>query len=66
MSQYEVQIVIEGAWGTKLKCKKFLADNDAQAEEIAEEILENINVRYSENSWGAYEEAYIDDVVKIA
>lgn len=65
MNKYEVTIKIEGHWGTKYKEKTFFAENDERAEEIAEEILDMIETRYSENAWGAYEEASIDDVVRV-
>lgn len=66
MRKYQVTIMIDGHWGTQRIEKIIITANDDEAEQLAEEFLDTIETRHSENSWGAYEEAYIQDIVKIA
>lgn len=66
MRKYQVTIMIDGHWGTQRREKIIIAANDDEAEQLAEEFLDTIETRHSESSWGAYEEAYIQDIVKIA
>ena len=63
MHKYEVTICRQGAWGASYFYIPVQAENEDIAADIALDSPTLPECRYCEDSWGAYEEYEVHDVI---